>query len=44
MKEGDYINDQTNDNGPNYKLKSLYDMAKSVCILKYGMKKFYLAT
>ena len=40
IKYGYYINDQPNDNGTNAKLKSLYNLAKIVCMLKYGMTKF----
>ena len=36
IKSREYINDQPNDNGPNYKLKSLYNVAKSPWMLKYG--------
>ena len=36
LKSGNSINNQTNDNGPNYKLKSLYNVAKTAWILKYG--------
>ena len=38
LKSGYYINDQTNDNDPNDKLESLYILAKSVWMLKYGTK------
>ena len=44
LKYGDFVNDQPNDNGPNAKLKSLYNVANSVWMLKYGMTKFHLAT
>ena len=40
LKSGDSINDQPNDNGPNTKLKYLYNVAKSAWILKYGGKNF----
>ena len=40
LKLGDSINDQTNDNIPNAKLKSLYNVAKSAWTLKYGTTKF----
>ena len=40
LKVGNNINDQNNDNVPNAKLKSLYNMAKSVWMLKYGATKF----
>ena len=36
LKPGDSINDQPNDNDPNSKLKYLYNVAKSVWVLKYG--------
>ena len=44
LKSGDSINGQTNDNGPNAKLKSLYNMANSVWVLKYGTDFFNLTT
>ena len=37
LKSGDSISDQHNDNDPNEKLKSTYNVAKSAWILKYGM-------
>ena len=40
LKLGESVNDQTNDNSPNAKLKSLYNVAKSAWMLKYGTKKF----
>ena len=40
LKEGDPINDQPNDNGPNSKLRSLYNLEKAVCMLKYGTTNF----
>ena len=39
-KLGNSINDQTNDNSPNARLKSLYNVAKSAWMLKYGTTKF----
>ena len=39
MKSGDYFNEHPNDNGPNEKLKSLYNEMKSECMLKYGTPK-----
>ena len=40
LKSGDSINNQPNDNGPNAKLKSLYNVAKSAWMLEYGTTKF----
>ena len=40
LKLGESVNNQTNDNGPNEKLKSHYNELKSVWILKYGTTKF----
>ena len=40
LKSGDSINDQPNDNVPNAKLMSLYNMSKSAWMLKYGTTKF----
>ena len=40
VKSGKSINDQPNDNGPNAKLNSLYNVVKSAWILKYGTNKF----
>ena len=40
LKSGNSINDQPNDNVPNAKLKSLYNMSKSAWMLKYGTTKF----
>ena len=40
LKSGDSINNQPNDNGPDAKLKSLYNVVKSVLMLNYGKKKF----
>ena len=38
LKSGDSGNDQTNNNGPNIKLKYLYNVVKVSWILKYGME------
>ena len=40
LKAGNSVNYQTNDNGPNSKLKSLYNEMKSTWMLKYGTKTF----
>ena len=40
LKSGDFINDQTNDNGPNSKIKALYNISKSKWMLKYGTTRF----
>ena len=40
MKSDESINDQTNENDTNSKLKSLYNVAKSLWMLNYGMTKF----
>ena len=40
LKSGDSINDQPNYNGPNSKLNSLYNVAKSAWMRKYGKTKF----
>ena len=40
LKPDDSINNQPNYNGPNYKLKSLYNVVKSVWMLKYRTTKF----
>ena len=40
LKSGKYIKDQPNDNGPNAKMKSIYNVAKIAWMLKYGTKKF----
>ena len=40
LKAGDSINDQPNDNGPNSKLKSLYNISKAMWMLKYGTTRF----
>ena len=40
LKSGNSINDHPNDNVPNAKLKSLYNVVKSVWLLNYGRKKF----
>ena len=39
-KVGDSINNQPNENGPNSKLKALYNISKAECILKYGTVRF----
>ena len=39
MKSGNSINDQPNYNGPNSKLKSLYNVVNSVWMLKYVTTK-----
>ena len=39
LKSGNSINDQPNDNGPNYKLKYIYNEVKYVWMLKYGTTK-----
>ena len=39
LKSGDSVNDQRNNNGPNAKLKSLYNEVKSAWMLKYGTTK-----
>ena len=44
LKSGNSINDQPNDNGPNYKLKYIYNEVKYVWMLKYGTTKHYLPT
>ena len=44
LKAYDSIKDQTNNNGPNEKLKYLYNVTKSTWMLKYGTKKIYRAT
>ena len=41
LKAGNSINNQPNDNGPNSKLNYLYNMVKSVWMLKYGTTKFF---
>ena len=38
LKLGNSINGHPNDNGPNNKLKSLYNVANSVWLMKYGTK------
>ena len=43
-KAGNSTNDQPNNNGPNTKLKSLYNMAKAEWMLKYGTAFVYLTT
>ena len=40
LKTGNYVNDQPNGNGPNYKLKHLYNDVKSTWMIKYGTTKF----
>ena len=40
LKVGDSTNDQTNDNFPNEKLKSIYNLAKSKWMLNYRTTKF----
>ena len=40
LKSGNSTNKYPNDNWPNGKLKSLYNLAKSVWMLKYGATKF----
>ena len=40
LKSGDLINDHPNDNVPNAKLKSLYNLAKALCILNYVTTKY----
>ena len=40
MKEEDYTNNQTNDNAPNSKLKSLYNEVKAEWILNYETTTF----
>ena len=40
LKSGDPISDHTNDNGPDAKLKSLYNIEKSAWMLNYGTTKF----
>ena len=40
LKYDDSINNQPNDNGPNSKLKYLYNVAKSAWMLEYGTTKF----
>ena len=44
MKSDESINDQTNENDTNSKLKSLYNVAKDVWMLKYGTTIFHLTT
>ena len=41
LKSVDSNNDQINDNVPNTKLKSLFNEAKAVWVLKYGTKEFF---
>ena len=40
LKPGNYVSAQTNDNGLNAKMKSLYNYLKAVWMMKYGTKKF----
>ena len=40
LKVGDSINNQPNDNGPNSKLKALYNILKAKWMLKYGTTRF----
>ena len=40
LKAGDSINNQPNDNGPNSKLKALYNTPKAKWMLKYGTTRF----
>ena len=40
LKAGDSINDQPNDNGPNSKLKALYNVLKAKWMVKYGTTRF----
>ena len=42
LKSGNFINDHPNDSGPNTKLKSIYNVAKSAWLTKHGTKKFSL--
>ena len=44
LKAGDSNNDQTNYNGPNFTLKSMYNDVKDPWMLKYGTTKFFLTT
>ena len=40
LKAGDSVNDHPNKNGPNSKLKSLYNVLKDKWVLKYGTTRF----
>ena len=40
LKAGDSTNDQPNENGPNTKLKALYNILKAKWMLKYGTTRF----
>ena len=40
LKAGDSINYQPNNNGPNSKLKALYNISKAKWMLKYGTTRF----
>ena len=42
LKSGDSINYQTNDNGPNSKLKAIFNILKAKWMLKYGTTSFQL--
>ena len=44
LKSGDSGRYQTNDNGPNAKLKCFYNYSKVSWMLKYGTTQFYLTT
>ena len=39
LKSGEFISNQPNDNDPNAKLNSIYNVANNTWILKYGMTK-----
>ena len=40
LKAGEPINDQSNENGPNSKLKAIYNVLKAKWMLKYGTTRF----
>ena len=40
LKAGKPTNEQADDNGPNSKLNSLYNVEKDACVLNYGTTKF----
>ena len=40
LKASDSINDQPNDNGPNSKLKALYNISKDKWMMKYDIMRF----
>ena len=40
LKLGDSMNEHPNDNGPNSKLKALYNILKAKWMLKYGTARF----